>query len=78
MMAKFCLSCGAPLDNPDFKGPSDDYCKCCTDEKGNLKSREDVRHGIANWLKMWQDIDDETALRRADYYMKAMPAWAED
>lgn len=77
-MDKFCYSCGAPLSLPDFKGPAENYCKYCTDGKGNLKRKEEVKQGIAQWLKMWQpDMNDEKALERASYYMKAMPAWAE-
>ncbi|MFQ6008618.1 MAG: zinc ribbon domain-containing protein [Candidatus Zixiibacteriota bacterium] len=77
-MDKYCFSCAAPLNMPDFKGPSENYCKYCTDESGNLKSREAIQKGIADWFQSWQtDIDNETALNRAESYMQAMPAWAE-
>lgn len=76
-MTKFCLSCAVPLSMPDMKGPAEDYCKHCTDAQGNLKSREEVKKGFAEWLKTWQPgIDDQTALKRAEHYMLAMPAWA--
>ena len=76
-MEKFCQSCGAPLNMPDLKGPSETYCKYCTDDSGKLKSREEIKQGIAQWFKSWQpDIDDTTALVRADFYLKSMPAWA--
>ncbi|MCP4112274.1 MAG: hypothetical protein GY749_43245 [Desulfobacteraceae bacterium] len=76
-MHKFCHSCSVPLEMPDFKGPAEDYCKHCTDSEGNLKPKEEVQRGIAEWLKTWQpDINDEKALTRAGHYMKAMPAWA--
>ena len=76
-MNRYCLSCGAPVDVPEFKGPVDMYCKYCTDEKGNLHPREAVRFGIAKWLQTWQPgLDDERALERAGHYMQAMPAWA--
>ena len=75
---KFCHSCAAPLGLPDFQGPAEDFCKHCTDETGKLKPREEIRQGIAMWLKNWQpEVDDAAALRRADSYMAAMPAWAE-
>ena len=35
-MDKFCHSCAAPLGNPEFKGPAEDYCKYCTDDAGKL------------------------------------------
>jgi hypothetical protein len=63
---------------PEFKGPAENYCKYCTDEKGNLKSRDEIHEGIAEWFKKWQrGIDEETAQARATHFMKAMPAWAE-
>jgi hypothetical protein len=66
------------LDIPDFKGPAEDYCRYCTDEKGTLKSRVEIQRGVAEWFKSWQpNLDDEKALARAESYMKAMPAWAE-
>ena len=77
-MDKFCFSCGAPLANPDFQGPAEDYCKHCTDENGKLKSKEEIKMGMAQWFKMWQpNLNDEKAMVRAVHYMKAMPAWAE-
>ena len=76
-MDKFCHSCAAPLSG-EFKGPAENYCKYCSDEQGSLKSREEVRRGIAEWFKRWQpDVDDEKALARAGAYLNAMPAWAE-
>ena len=78
-MAKFCHSCTAPLNMPDFKGPAENYCAYCTDGKGNLKSKEAVKTGIVQWLKTWQpDLNDEKAAVRAAYFMKAMPAWADE
>ena len=77
-MNKFCYSCTAPLEMPEFIGPAENYCKYCTDEQGDLKSRDEVKIGIAEWLKTWQpDINQEKALARAEHFMKAMPAWAE-
>ena len=76
-MDKFCHSCAAPLSG-EFKGLAENYCKYCSDEHGSLKSREEVRRGVAEWFKGWQpDLDDEKALARADAYLDAMPAWAE-
>jgi hypothetical protein len=76
---KFCHSCTAPLENPEFKGVAENLCKYCADDKGNLKPRAEVQQGIAHWFKMWQPgLDDTKALRRADIFMQAMPAWAKD
>ena len=77
-MDKYCLSCGAPLWMDDFKGPAENYCKNCSDEKGQLKSLEEVQMGMAYWLKTWQpNLDDQRAMVRATSYLKAMPAWAD-
>ena len=75
-MTKFCESCSAPLS--EFTGPSDKYCKYCTDEKGNLKARNEIQQQIAMWFKSWQgEISENQAMTRANSYMKSMPAWAE-
>ena len=78
-MAEYCHSCSMPLSSPEAKGPSDLYCKYCSDEAGNLRSRGEIKQGIASWLQTWQEgITEEQAQKRAEHFMKAMPAWAED
>lgn len=74
----FCPSCGMPLDAPDAKGLSEQYCVHCTDEKGDIKTREEVKKGMAAYMMKWQKIDEATALKRAEHYMKSMPEWADD
>jgi len=77
-MDKYCYSCAAPLANPAFKGPAENYCVYCSDEQGKLKSRQDIQQGISQWMSTWQpDVDEVTAKRRADRSMQAMPAWAD-
>jgi hypothetical protein len=66
-------------DNPEARSPNELYCKHCADEQGNLKPRGQVAAGVAWWLKSWQEgITQEQAERRADLFMRALPAWAED
>ena len=78
-MKKWCYSCTAPLDMPEFKGIAENLCKFCTDEAGVLKSRNDIQIGIAEWFQSWQpDIDDAKAMKRADSFMKALPAWDQE
>jgi len=78
-MDKFCESCAAPLSVPDFKGPAEQYCKYCTDEKGSLQPREVILGGITKWMQSWQaGITEEQAKARAEHYMQAMPAWAKE
>lgn len=68
-----------PLSSPGAKGQSDIYCKYCGDEAGNLRPRGEIERGIASWLRTRQElIAEEEAQKRAEHFMKAMPAWAED
>lgn len=77
-MDKMCYACGAPLSMPEFKSNNENYCKYCCDDEGNVKSYDEIKPGVAQWLKSWQpDLNDEKALQRAESYMKAMPHWAE-
>jgi hypothetical protein len=77
-MDKFCFSCSAPLSSEEFKGPAEDFCQYCTDHQGNLKPREEIMAGVAGWFMSWQpDLDEETARKRAELFIKSMPAWAD-
>jgi len=77
-MTEFCHSCAAPLNMPDFKGTTENYCRYCTDSAGQLKPMAEVQAGIVHWFKTWQpNLDDKKAAERAAHYMKSMPAWAE-
>ncbi len=74
-MTKFCSSCGMPLGE---ETKSDKYCQYCTDENGNLFPKEYVQQGIAKWLSGINPSDSSSDyVKRAEYYMKAMPAWAD-
>ncbi|HEX2957965.1 MAG TPA: zinc ribbon domain-containing protein [Chitinispirillaceae bacterium] len=77
MDIKYCQSCVIPL-TPDMAGPSEKFCRHCTTPDGTLQSREYVKAGITQFFLMVEPgISQETADKRAEYYMKAMPAWAE-
>ena len=57
----------------------ENYCHFCADENGILKSREAVQAGVIEWLKMFPvEGSNPNFEKRADHYLKAMPAWAED
>jgi hypothetical protein len=43
-----------PLSMPEAKGPSEDYCKYCTDEKGKSKTKNGCAAGNRAWFKSWQ------------------------
>lgn len=81
MEMKFCQSCGIPLNGQAGKESGlADYCECCVDSATNkLKPREEIQKGIAEWLKMFAPKEGNPDLmKRADHYMKSMPAWAEE
>jgi hypothetical protein len=73
---KYCTSCLADLSVDENVGNSDQYCRHCSDENGRLRSRDEVLETIAEWFLQWQDdLTPEEARRRADLYMRSMPAW---
>jgi hypothetical protein len=71
---KSCESCLALMDpRSPFR-----YCPKCSDWDGRLYPREIVRKNIAIWMQAWQeDISYDQAVKRAGYFMSAMPAWAD-
>ena len=76
-MAAVCHACGAPL-NSARDDLSRNYCSGCCDAQGALRPRAEIQRGIAAWFQTWQpNLDERTALKRADLYMRAMPAWAD-
>ena len=78
MFDKFCQSCGMPLKDDTCHRSSEVYCKYCANETGDLQPRDAVQAGIAEWLKMFASTKDNVDfMKRADSYLKAMPAWAE-
>jgi hypothetical protein len=71
----YCDSCSASLF--EHPGPADRYCFYCSDERGNLRPREEVAGIIARWMQGWQPgISTEEAAERAARYMDALPAWS--
>ncbi len=70
-----CRSCSAALDDL-HRGTSERFCRFCSDETGTLKPRAEVQRVIARWFQHWQGaLSDDEAMRRADLYMQALPAW---
>ncbi|MDP3148861.1 MAG: hypothetical protein Q8N83_06990 [Ignavibacteria bacterium] len=79
MEMKFCHSCGIILDGNIAKEAAPDLCGYCADEKGNLKPKEEVRKGVAEWLKSFAPKQGNADfMKRAENYMNAMPAWAKE
>lgn len=78
-MSKFCHSCGIPLDGQIAKEAVENFCNYCVNEKNELKSRSEIQIGVAEWLKSINPSNtDGDFIKRADHYLKSMPAWAEE
>ncbi len=78
MEMEFCYSCGMPISMmPEAKSSLENYCQHCVDEKGEVHPYEQIKAGVAMWLKSWQpNVDETEAQKRADSYLQAMPKWA--
>ncbi len=78
MNMNFCQSCGMPISDETRNPKSEIYCKYCANENGQLNPREAVQTGVSEWLKMFApEKEGVDFMKRADNYLKAMPAWAE-
>ena len=55
--------------------PANVYCVNCSNSDGNLKSREEVLEGMAQFMMASQGMEREVALKAAKEYMSKMPAW---
>lgn len=72
-MGHNCQSCSMP-----FEGEGK-YCQYCTNEQGKLKPKAEVLQGISYWLQSLTPEDKKADyMKRAEHFMLAMPAWAED
>ena len=73
--SKTCQSCLALIDYRQQRR----HCRYyCSDDEDQLLPREIPRRHLRYFFQAWQNIPREKAEKRADLYMKAMPAWAED
>jgi len=73
-----CQSCGMPMAEAKQHGaadPNNPNCIYCTDEKGKLKTREQVRSGMVSFFMKAKKLDEKAAATFVDAYMKKMPAW---
>jgi hypothetical protein len=79
MEMKFCHSCGIVLDGNIAKEAAPNVCGYCADENGNLKPKEVVIAGVAEWLKSFSPKEGNPDFtKRAESYLNAMPAWAKE
>lgn len=75
-----CESCGMPLLKADDYGGrkvGNKCCRYCCDERGKLKSKEEVRAGMIRFRIRTMNETPEQAAKKVDEYMSQMPAWKE-
>ena len=75
---RICESCGMPMEGAKDHGGQDEkniYCKHCTDSKGQLKSREQVREGMINYMMRSEKKERAVAEKLIDEHMSRMPVW---
>lgn len=78
-MSANCQSCGMPLTEEFANPKAPQYCTYCSDEAGQLLPRAQVQAGVAQWLESIAPADSTANFSaRADHYLRAMPAWAEE
>lgn len=76
---RFCRSCMAALEQEGESIGSHRYCRWCSDGEGNLLPRDEVLGIMTEWFRSWQPgLSSREAERRADLYMRSMPAWADE
>ncbi len=76
---KVCESCGMPMRaKEEFGGGKTDnkYCVHCCDNKGNLKSYDDMVDGMAQFMMRTQGISKEQAIKATKEHLAKMPAWS--
>ena len=76
-MLKICQSCGMEMRKyQDFGGGNiaNNCCLNCTDSKGNLLPRDQVKAKISKYM-LKSGMCVEEADRRAEMSMREAPAW---
>ncbi|MDP3888891.1 MAG: zinc ribbon domain-containing protein [bacterium] len=74
-----CQSCGMSmnLDSEHGGNRADNVnCQHCTDDMGNLKSREEVKEGMIAFYMQTLGKTREEAQIAVDAHMTQMPAWS--
>ena len=73
-----CESCGMPMTKKgDFGGGDTEnkFCVHCTDDKGNLKSRQEIKDGRVHAMMKMKNLSLQDAVFEVDESMNKMPAW---
>jgi hypothetical protein len=73
-----CESCGMPMETAEMHGggvEDNPYCVYCTDARGDLKPKADVREGMIQFYMDTMGKSRTEAQRVVDATMAEMPAW---
>jgi len=75
---KNCIACGMPMRNASDFAMSDEnreYCIHCARPDGSMKSFEEAKEGMTNFIIKTQGLAHEAAESAALSMMKKLPAW---
>ncbi|MCL1901018.1 MAG: zinc ribbon domain-containing protein [Firmicutes bacterium] len=75
---KVCIACGMPMkEKKDFAmgNESKDYCVHCAKEDGSMRSFEEQKEGMTDFIIKTQGLDRKAAESAALSMMKNLPAW---
>ncbi|MCL1977453.1 MAG: zinc ribbon domain-containing protein [Candidatus Bathyarchaeota archaeon] len=75
---KTCIACSMPMNNPSDFAMNDEtknYCIHCARPDGTIKSFDEIKEGMTNFIIKTQGLSRETAESAALSLMKNLPAW---
>ncbi len=76
----YCIACTMPLSKEEYLGAKTkegDACVFCTDEKGNIKTCDEIfEGGVEFFLNLTGGKDRGLAERLTRRNMKTLPYWA--
>ena len=75
---QFCIACGMPLEKPEDHALGDEkspFCLYCVDEKGNVKTCEEIfEGGVEFFMGVFQGTRDQ-AEKLVRKNMQFLPYW---
>jgi lactoylglutathione lyase len=78
ILGPLCEACGMPIKNEKMRGggiADNPYCVFCCDDKGELKSRIEVREGMVRHYINNRGKSRTESEKAVDELMKWLPAW---
>ncbi|MDR2707592.1 MAG: AraC family transcriptional regulator [Nitrososphaerota archaeon] len=75
---KNCVACGMPMNvSSDFamNDETRNYCVHCARSDGTMKSFDEIKEGMTNFIIQTQGLSREAAENAALLVMKNLPTW---